>query len=253
MKKNLSKISLLIISSLLCACSSGTSLEEIGKMSPEEKMAVTELNISPVPEGLAELNLGQLLPEFINLRELEIDKDFKGTLEGGGRLDNGPMVEVIKVPGVTAFGGNLFNTDWAQNLRELYAPSVVVIGSHCFGSSCDNKLTVLDLPSLRSLGGNCLIGCKNLKELKLGSDEPISMPDGAFSSYFGKVDTENIILYLGDYEYENHVDGNTWNIYWYPASASTSEELEGLSLISHTDWNDPRPNGKLTFKEIRKY
>lgn len=221
-------------------------------MTPAEKLGVTELNISPIPEGMKTLPLGELLDGFSNLRTLEISDDFKGMIERDG-LRNEPKIEVFKATGAIALGNALFNEDWASELRELHTPGVKVIEMHCFGSSCDNRLTSLDFPNVRCVEGLSFIGCKDLRELKFGSDEPISMGTEVFAGYFGKVNTENIILYLGKYEYENNVDGNTWNACWYPASGRTSEDLEGEALIANTRWNEPKPSGPLKFKEIRRY
>ncbi len=241
-------LAFLALSMLLHACSSGTSLKEIGEMSATEKMGVTKLNISPMPEGMQKLTLAELLYGFDNLRELEIGKEYTGIIYPGNS-NYLPEIEVFKAPGATTLGNELFNSDKASNLREVIAPNVIVLDSHCFGHN--NKITALDFPKARDIG-DAFIGCKELQVLKFGSDEPISISSGAFASYFGKVNTENIVLYLGKYEYENNVEGNVWNTYWYPASGSR-EDLEGASIISHTRWDEPHDGGQITFKEIRRY
>ena len=244
-----------LLAIIVGSCSSGVTLEELGQMSAAEKMGVTKLNIK-LPDDLKEINLSNLLRGFANLKELELSSNFKGRVVGGslGRSCC-PNLEVFRAKGVTMLGDALFNNrDGSKNLREINCPSAFQFDIHCLGSCSENKIETLDLPSFRYVGGWEFVGCDYLKELKLGSDDPISADPCAFISTFEKCNTEYVILYLGEFEYNNHVEGNVWHMYGYPINCSSRDvDLDSPEIIKFTDWDSPRHTGDVVFKEIRRY
>lgn len=77
---------------------------------------------------------------------------------------------------------------------------------HAFGGNqATNPIRSLDFPNLLGIGAE-LKGCRMLTTLKLGHSGPISF----YTSFPAGLNTENIDLYIGKYEFENHVKGNVF-------------------------------------------
>lgn len=232
----------------LVGCSGGTTLKELAEMSELERQELTEIKlIVDLPEN-SELDFWKTFEGCINLRKVEIDKNFKGTIMGYADRNSPEHIESIIAEGATHIGYSCFyagaNEVCNRDIIEIKMPSVVNLNPHAFGGSRNsNKIRELDFPKLMGLGDE-LAGCKMLTTLKLGNDGPIVIS----TSFYGSLNTENIDLYLGKYEYENHVEGNLFYPHLYP------DRTTGDYSFGDPDISKAIPSGKpIKFKSIQQY
>ncbi len=238
-----------MLSLMLVGCSGGgMTLKELAEMSEIERQQLTEIKlIVDLPEG-AELNIWKTLDGCINLRKVEIDKRFKGTITGSNELNGPQHLETLIAEGATKIGYETFYASsyrgFNLELKTVKLPSVVELGLHAFGgNNSSNQIQELDFKNLMGLGSQ-LKGCRMLTTLKLGYDGPINI----YTSFDGSLDTENIDLYLGKYEYENHVKGNVFYPHLYP------NRTNGDYSLGDPDMSQATPSGEpITFKSIKPY
>lgn len=230
----------------LISCSNAVTLEELGEMSPAERMGLTTLNLKVELPSDSELEIWKLLDGCINLKELIIDESFEGSLSGKGGKKPARLEKVI-ANGVTSIGYECFyaSDDAFQDLQYVEFKNLIAMGSHAFGGyRGKNKITTLDFPELLGIGDE-LKGCANLTELKLGYHGPINF----YTSFARSLNTENIDLYIGAWEYTHHVEGNLFYPHLY-----RNEETGDFSIGTHLDIENPVPaGGPIVFKSIHLY
>lgn len=247
--KKLSLIFIAAIAAISSGCDSGTTLEELSKMSNIERQQLTEIKLNvDLPEG-AELNFWKTFEGCTNLTKIEISEDFKGTISGGSRYGGPKHVKTLIAKGATKIGYSCFyagaDNGFNEDLEFVELPSVKDLDLHAFGGSYStNQIRSLDFPCLMGIGTE-LAGCRKLTTLKLGYDGPITFYQGFGNS----LDTENIDLYLGKYEYENHVEGNLLYPYAY------RDAIKGdFSISGNPDIENAESTGKpIKFRSINPY
>lgn len=243
----------LIVGVFISACgNNGKTYEQIEKMSAVEKNDCAELTFNLSNQSYVKVNIWDYLYDFHHLKKLTIKGNFNETVSFEvSSILHGEQhyafeevyADKIRGLGPDAFGGNLQGKD----VRIVDMPNIVIVNRKCF-QNC-GELTKLNFPKLRKVERSGFCGLDKLQELKIGGKKPISVS----TEVFGSVDTKNIVLYLGKYEYEHNVKGNVWETYSYPC------ELEGDSYptideeIELTDWTQPKSSGSYTFKEIHLY
>lgn len=232
---------------IVSGCSGGMTLKELAELSDIERQELTEIKLNvDLPEG-AELNFWDTFRGCTNLTKVEISDDFKGTLTGHSRHNGPEHLNTLIAKGATVIGYSIFYAidGYNYDLETVVIPNVREMELHAFGSyHASNKIKELDLPNLWSIGDE-LNGCQELSTLKLGYDGPISF----FTTFPGKLNTENIDLYIGKYEYENHVNGNLLYPFAY------RDMIKGdFSQTGHPNTADPFPSGEpIRFRSIQPY
>lgn len=231
----------------LISCSNAVTLEELGEMSPAERMGLTTLNLKVELPSDSELEIWKLLDGCINLKELIIDDSFEGSLSGKHGGKKPAHLEKVIANGVTSIGYSCFyaSDDAFQDLQYVEFKNLIVMGNHAFGGGYyKNKITTLDFPELLGIGDE-LKGCANLKELKLGYHGPINF----YTSFARSLNTENIDLYIGAWEYTHHVEGNLFYPHLY-----RNEETGDFSIGAYQDIENPvSAGGPIVFKSIHLY
>lgn len=233
----------------LAGCKSGTTLKELAEMSEIERQQLTEIYLDvELPEG-AELKFWETFRGCTNLTKVEISPDFKGEISGGGCYNGPKHLKTFIAKGATKLGYSVFyagaDDGYNEDLEVFEMPGIKEMGLHAIGGhGATNQIRTLDFPELMGFGSE-LKGCRNLTTLKLGYDGPISFYQGFGSD----IDTENIDLYLGKYEYENHVKGNLLYPYAY-----RDKDRGDFSLNGNPDTADPFPTGgPVRFRSIQPY
>lgn len=234
---------------LLSSCTKTMTLEDIGKMSAAERAGLTEVYLKVDLPPTAEIDLWTVFEGCVNLTDLEIDKSFRGAI--ANRFNSyrpGPAkIRKIVALGATNLIGGAFEVgsrdlaDAYTTLSEFVMPNLQEMGRGALGrfyTSYSNQITELDFKVLNIFGGEQIEGCRNLKVLKLGNDGPIWFFDDCKN-----IDTKQIDLYIGKYEYEHHVKGNVFYPHWYQSR-----------FRYDLDPNTAEPNGDpIEFKSIRPY
>lgn len=242
MKNYLASLIGLTCLALLSGCGGGMTLKEVSELSSTERMTLERLSLTGI-EGEGELDLDELLQGFKSLRELEIDSDFKGTLDGSSDLAQMCRnLAVVKAPGVKKIdSGTFYNSHCLQTLDFR---NVEEIDRFAFENA---NVAVCDFPKASIIGYQAFQS-NYIPVIKLGSDERISC-------YGGFINTENIDLYLGDYEYENNVNGNVWTTYakaQNPVIDMNAYARTGKPVII-TEAGEWYKTGEYTFKSINRY
>ena len=207
-----------LIVTLLSCSDGGMTLAEIDNLSPSERGVIQTLTIKGV-NGDGVLDLKEVLEGFHSLKKLEICQSFKGSLgkenEGGNISEVCPLIETVIAKGVTKVQYSVFSG--CENLKEVTLPDVIYLDIHAFNGK--NSIEILDFPHLATIPQGSLAGCYKLKTLKLGANDTIVFKEWPYTrkvSYLPKSEEviSQIDLYLGEYEYKNHVNGNQWTIYY---------------------------------------
>lgn len=252
MKKVL--FALVIVCVALVSCDGGMTLKQIANMSPSERSVIQELKITGI-KGDGDLDLNETLQGFRSLKKLEISKSFKGNLAGGACHEQVPELETLIAKGATVVGWETFRS--CEKLKYVVLPNVVELENHAFQGSRYfrrmNSIEELDFPNLRVIGGYALGGCVHLKVLKLGSNEPIA----CYLSLFGDFPevSEQVDLYLGEYEFTHNVKGNQWTVHSRPDGNIVSFDnfSETGELDIQKSGAEGTELGTYTFKNIYPY
>lgn len=234
----------------LSSCTKTMTLEDIGKMSAAERAGLTEVYLKVDLPPTADIDLWTVFEGCTNLTDIEIDKSYQGSISNKyySRSSSGPAnIRKIVALGATKLVGGAFEVgsrEFAEantKLAEFVMPNLKEMGRGALGrfyTEYSNQITELDFKVLNIFGGENIEGCRHLKVLKLGNDGPIWFFDDCKN-----IDTKQIDLYIGKYEYEHHVKGNVFYPHWY------------LSQFGDTlDPDSGEPNGDpIEFKSIHPY
>lgn len=252
-KKNLSYCLFALL--LMLSCSDGKTLKEIAEMSEAERSTIQELKIKGL-KGDGEFHIEVILNGFKSLKKLEIDSRFKGSIHGNSTANFLPAIETVVAKGLTKIGHSAFYG--CTYLTHVEMPNVVEVDNYAFGGgivryTITNQIEELDFPRLRVMGGGALDGCANLKVLKLGSDQPIACYVGLFGD-FPQV-SQQVELYLGEYEYTHNVKGNKWTIHSQPNEQMVSFErtIATGEVDVETAGAEGKVLGVMAFKNIYPY
>lgn len=240
---------------LLSGCSGTTTLKDLSEMTPLERQQLTEIKLDlNLPEG-AEFNFWKTFEGCTNLTKVEISENFKGEITGYENMHNGPKhLKTIIAKGASKIGYSCFYAGaeggYNCDLETVIIPNAQTLDLHAFGSSNRREVNLireLDLPSLTEIGSQ-LAGCKNLTTLKLGYDGPMFI----YATFGKSINAANIDLYIGQYEYEHHVKGNTLYPYVYGKYVNLPY---GQYLEKGTPGVDEEhlSGNPITFKSIRPY
>lgn len=263
MNKSVSFSAFLLLCLLMVSCSKGITLKELGEMSPVERQALTEVYLNVDLPDDAELNFWLTFDGCSNLTDVEIDPGFKGKITGTPRGGNSPEhLKRIVAKGATYVGYSTFYAGWDYGsfnteIEVFEMPNLQDMGLHALGGGKNftrrysqnwhtNKVKELDFKELKGISGMNISGCGNLTTLKLGQNGPISF----FTDFADWVDCSKIDLYIGKYEYENHVKGNVF----YPHVYSNSVKGDGDITLGELVPESGQPSGEpIEFHSIQPY